>query len=303
MKDRISVREVRLVLTNRCNFRCYFCFNEGYATEQRDRTLNPSDYLRAVRHLVVKYGATKVRLSGGEPTLDPELPHLVGSLLSEFPGLDIGVTTNGGLPDKLRELLRGDALGRLQVNVSLPAAKAAEFRAMTGSGKLHEVLQSIAIATQSKSRVKINCVVTSRSQAAADVVHAGAQLNVPVKLLCLNVNPHNEQQIGQHGEAVASGVVSIQRMISDLGYRHEGGSEATLFATRGNHQLEIVDCSTSDPIEYFRRFRALRIYFDSHVAVTGDFDGYRRPFDPAAPEAAIDSLIFDIAGAIGNEAN
>lgn len=103
-------------------------------------------------------GTTKVRLTGGEPLLRKDLPHLI-SELRRLPGInEIALTTNGSLLAGQAAALRKAGLSRL--TVSLDAIDSERFRSITGGGDLDAVLKGIAAAESAGfSSIKINCVL------------------------------------------------------------------------------------------------------------------------------------------------
>jgi cyclic pyranopterin phosphate synthase len=101
--DRLNrpMRDLRISVTDRCNFRCPYCmpaeiFGEGYQFLSREEVLTFEEIARLAR-IFVRLGVMKVRLTGGEPLVRHSL-HLLVALLREIPGIeDIALTTNGVL--------------------------------------------------------------------------------------------------------------------------------------------------------------------------------------------------------------
>src|SRR3990170_7645915 len=92
------LRDLRISVTDRCNFRCRYCmprevFGERYAFLHRDELLSFDEIARLARTFA-RLGVHKVRLTGGEPLLRPRLADLIGKL-STVEGLDVALTTNG----------------------------------------------------------------------------------------------------------------------------------------------------------------------------------------------------------------
>ena len=101
------LRDVRISVTDRCNFRCVYCmpkevFGRDFEFLGREKLLTFEEIERVARAFVA-HGAEKVRLTGGEPLLRRDLERLV-AMLAEIPGLDLTLTTNGAL-------LRGQGAG------------------------------------------------------------------------------------------------------------------------------------------------------------------------------------------------
>jgi cyclic pyranopterin phosphate synthase len=157
------LRDLRISVTDRCNFRCTYCmpaelFGERYEFLPRSEILRFEEIERIAR-IAVELGATKLRITGGEPLLRAELPRLV-ERLAALPGdADLALTTNGVLLPETASALARAGLRRL--SVSLDSADPDVFLRMNG-GKLSvdRVLAGIAAAEAAGlAPLKINCVV------------------------------------------------------------------------------------------------------------------------------------------------
>lgn len=157
------MRDLRISLLDRCNFRCPYCmpeseFNADYQFLRKPQLLTHAEILRIAK-VAVSLGVTKLRLTGGEPLLDKNVPALVQSL-SELDGVeDLALTTNGTLLAPMAAKLADAGLHR--VTVSLDSLDEKIFREMSGNrGDLQKVLQGIEAADMAGlSPVKINTVV------------------------------------------------------------------------------------------------------------------------------------------------
>jgi len=157
------LRDLRISVIDRCNFRCPYCMPEDqYAQDyeflSKDQRLRFEEIER-LAHAFVALGVRKLRLTGGEPLLRRDLPHLVEQL-ARIPGVeDIAMTTNGVLLPKFAQALRDAGLHRL--TVSLDTLDAATFRTLSGGrGEVAEVLAGIEAAERAGfDRIKLNCVV------------------------------------------------------------------------------------------------------------------------------------------------
>src|SRR5579863_9785614 len=143
------LRDLRLSVIDRCNFRCPYCmprerFHEQYRFLKSSERLNFDEILRLTR-LFVDLGVVKLRITGGEPLLRPGLADLIGDL-SSLPGIeDVALTTNGVLLAQQAAAL--SAAGLKRVTVSLDSLDPAVFKAMSGGlGSVEEVLQGIDVA-------------------------------------------------------------------------------------------------------------------------------------------------------------
>lgn len=163
--DRLArpMRDLRVSVTDRCNFRCAYCmpmevFGPGFKFLPRAEILTFEEIAEVVR-VAADLGVTKVRLTGGEPLLRRELPALV-ELLSGIPGVtDLAMTTNGALLGRYAGDLAKAGLSR--VTVSLDSVDPAVFRTMNGVGvDLGTVLQGVEAAVLAGlGPIKLNAVV------------------------------------------------------------------------------------------------------------------------------------------------
>jgi cyclic pyranopterin phosphate synthase len=155
------VRDLRISVTDRCNFRCAYCmpkavFGHDYRFMDRKELLTFEELERVVRAFAA-LGVEKIRLTGGEPLLRKELEKLVGRL-ARVGGLDLTLTTNASLLARKAASLRAAGLDR--VNVSLDSLDDATFRAMNDvEFPVARVLEGIETAAATGLRVKVNAVV------------------------------------------------------------------------------------------------------------------------------------------------
>jgi len=152
-----AVRVLRISITDRCNFRCVYCMPaDGVRWLPQSDILTFEEIRDVVRSAVELHGITRVKLTGGEPTVRSGLVDLV-SMLREIVALtDISLTTNGMRLGELSHPLRQAGLDR--VTVSIDSLKPGRFRQITRTGDLPTVQQGLAQAQEVGLGVKINCV-------------------------------------------------------------------------------------------------------------------------------------------------
>ncbi|MED1488054.1 GTP 3',8-cyclase MoaA [Bacillus smithii] len=156
------LRDLRISVTDRCNFRCQYCmpaeiFGPDFAFLPKEEVLSFEEIER-LAIIFSKLGVRKIRVTGGEPLMRKELPSLIQRLL-KIPGIqDIGLTTNGVyLPKYAKELKEA---GLKRVNVSLDALNDEIFMKMNGRGvRSKAVIKGIDAALAHGLKVKINMVV------------------------------------------------------------------------------------------------------------------------------------------------
>jgi cyclic pyranopterin phosphate synthase len=150
-------RDLRISVTDRCNFRCVYCMpEEGMAWTPRDELLTFEEIERIARVLVERFDFTSIRLTGGEPTVRARLPLLVAKL--DALGVDLALTTNGATLPLLAADLAAAGLDR--INISLDSLRRDRFLTLTRRDALDDVLEGIDAAVAAGfSPVKVNVVL------------------------------------------------------------------------------------------------------------------------------------------------
>ena len=151
------VRDLRISVTDRCNFRCTYCMpEEGMQWMPRSEILTFEEIERLARICVERFGFGGIRLTGGEPTLRAHITRLVEKLAGL--GVDLAMTTNASTLRHSAHDLRHAGLRR--INISLDTLDRAKFARMTRRDELDNVLLGIAAAKEAGfDPVKINAVV------------------------------------------------------------------------------------------------------------------------------------------------
>lgn len=149
---------LRLSVTDACNFRCQYCLPEGY--------MKPADWqpplsiaeIELLARAFAQVGFSKIRLTGGEPTLRPDLVEIV-TRLAAIPGIrTLALSTNGFRLKKLSAPLI--AAGISQMNISLDSLQEEKFATLTGTDYLPTILEGIErVLEHGQCRVKINAVL------------------------------------------------------------------------------------------------------------------------------------------------
>jgi cyclic pyranopterin phosphate synthase len=154
-----TVKDLRVSITDRCNFRCTYCMPaEGMVWQDRAELLTFEEITRVVGVFTSRLGVTGVRLTGGEPTVRAHLPVLVGQLARLEARPDLAITTNGATFRLLAEDLRSAGLDR--VNISCDSLRRERFAEITRRDSLPAVLDGIRAAKEAGfAPVKINCVL------------------------------------------------------------------------------------------------------------------------------------------------
>jgi len=157
------LKDLRISVTDRCNFRCTYCmpaeiFGESYKFLPKNEILSFEEIARLAR-IFVEFGVNKLRITGGEPLLRTDLHKLI-AMLTGMPGLeDLTLTTNAFLLPQQAQQLKDAGLQR--VTISLDTLDDEVFKEMNGRGiSIDRVLQGIdAAAAVGLTPIKINAVV------------------------------------------------------------------------------------------------------------------------------------------------
>ena len=151
---------LRISITDACNFACIYCHREGIEpgpSGRQERQMKPEELGRIAR-VAVQLGITKLKLTGGEPTLRPDVVDVVAELGAVEGVEDLSMTTNGSrLADLAHELAEA---GLNRVNISLDTLRPERFKLITGRDCLDDVLAGVEAALDAGLRpVKLNMVL------------------------------------------------------------------------------------------------------------------------------------------------
>ncbi|MBM02022.1 MAG: GTP 3',8-cyclase MoaA [Chloroflexi bacterium] len=165
MKDKLNRRltDLRISVTDRCNFRCRYCmpeelYGEAYEFLKKDQVLSFEEIVRLTK-IFIKLGVNKVRLTGGEPLVRKNIESLISSISSLSKNIDLAMTTNGYLLNKFANILFVSGLKRL--TISLDSLDNDIFQKMSGKKfNVDEVLMGISTAKKvGFEKIKINSVI------------------------------------------------------------------------------------------------------------------------------------------------
>jgi len=151
------ITDLRVSVTDRCNFRCVYCRSADPDKHMaHDELLDWGEYERLVR-ILVRMGIRKVRVTGGEPLVRPGVESFIGRLKA-LGVQDLSMTTNGHLLAERCDTLIAAGLGR--INISLDSLDRAKFEQVTRTKAFDQVMAGIDAAQNSALRpVKVNAVL------------------------------------------------------------------------------------------------------------------------------------------------
>jgi cyclic pyranopterin phosphate synthase len=177
------VKDLRVSITDRCNFRCAYCMpEEGMQWLPRDELLTYEEIARVARVCVERFGFESVRVTGGEPLVRAHVTRLV-QMLAPL-DVDIAMTTNGvRLPELAHELV---AAGLRRINISLDSLQRERFFALTKRDELQRVLAGIDAALDAGlSPVKVNAVVMRgvNDDEVVDLARFGRERGVGIRFI------------------------------------------------------------------------------------------------------------------------
>lgn len=149
------LRHLRISVTGRCNFNCFFCHAEGYtAPPNKDLELSLEEF-RVVAEAAKRVGFIDYKLTGGEPLIRDDIGEIVDIFASV--GGRVSITTNGSFLVKRLKVLDPGKLDH--INVSLNSLDREKFKKITGVDVLDKVVEGIRAAYEAGHRIKINFVV------------------------------------------------------------------------------------------------------------------------------------------------
>jgi cyclic pyranopterin phosphate synthase len=240
------LRNVRLSVTDRCNLRCEYCMPEEHYVWLPREDLLHFEETSALVDIFIELGVDKLRLTGGEPLLRRDLPHLV-RLLSAKDGLrDLAMTTNGVLLAPQVDALKAAGLHR--VTVSLDTLRRDRFIALTRFDELDRAKEGIDAARRVFGGTKLDTVVIKgvNDDELEDLVEYGRTMSAEVRFI-------EYMDVGGATRWSPDRVVSRQEILQVLGRRygtieplHQDSAPAERFALHDGTVFGII-ASTTEP--------------------------------------------------------
>ncbi|MGC8942338.1 MAG: GTP 3',8-cyclase MoaA [Sulfurihydrogenibium sp.] len=179
---KMEISYLRISVTDKCNLKCFYCRPDNMEFIPHEEILRYEEIARLVKAMT-KYGLKKVRITGGEPLVRPQIENLV-YLLRQIPEIqDIGMTTNGITLAHHAEKLKKAGLNRL--NISIDSLKPELFYQIT-KGRLEDVLEGIKVSKKlGFDPIKINAVIIKglNDNEALDFVEFGIEYGVEIRFM------------------------------------------------------------------------------------------------------------------------
>jgi cyclic pyranopterin phosphate synthase len=245
------LRDLRISVTDRCNFRCPYCmpkevFGAGYQF-LRDPQLMSLEELLRIAQAFRSLGVEKIRLTGGEPLLRADVPELIRGLKQTVGVREVALTTNGWLLEKLAPVLRAAGLDRLNVSVdSLNDVTAGKLNGLGFS--VARVLRGIDAAAALGFPIKINCVVQrgindGEVLALCDYFRAKGHALRFIEFMDVgNTNHWNPERVVPAKELVA--MIGAQWPLEPVGPMYRGEVAARYRYTDGRGEIGVISSVT-----------------------------------------------------------
>ena len=156
---------IRLSITDVCNFKCGYCLPNGYQIDKSDnRKFLHLDEIRRLAKVFSKLGVSKIRLTGGEPTVRKDFFEIIKIFKNEAEIKKVVITTNGYHLDKKAKMLVDSGLNG--INISIDSLNRNTFKTITGHDRLPEILKGIQnLQDLDFNNIKINAVLLNNINA------------------------------------------------------------------------------------------------------------------------------------------
>ena len=150
---------IRMSITDVCNFKCGYCLPNGYQVDKSDnRKFLHLDEIRRLSKCFSHLGVSKIRITGGEPTVRKDFFDIIKVLKFDSGIKNVVITTNGYNLDKKAKLLANSGL--TGINISIDSLNKETFKNITGHDRLPEILQGIEnLQNMGFENIKINSVL------------------------------------------------------------------------------------------------------------------------------------------------
>jgi GTP 3',8-cyclase len=179
------IRDLRISVTDRCNFRCFYCLPHGEPPLARRETIVTFEELALAAEVFVDLGIEKIRLTGGEPLLRKDLPKLTEMIARLKPRLkDLALTTNGIDLPKHASALKDAGLDR--VTISLDSLDRKNFQDITGVDAIEKVFAAIETAKKFEFEpIKLNAVIVRgrNDHEVADLAKFAREVDVKMRFI------------------------------------------------------------------------------------------------------------------------
>jgi cyclic pyranopterin phosphate synthase len=286
------VGDLRISVTDRCNFRCRYCMPaEGLPWLANDDLLSVDEIARLAA-LFVRLGIREMKVTGGEPTVRPELPAIVGALREIDARTDLSLTTNGQRLDRLARPLKDAGLDR--VTVSCDSLLRHRFAEMTRRDALDAVRRGIDAAREAGlDPIKINCVVIAgtNDDEAVDFAHLARDGGYDVRFI--EYMPLDAEHAWERSKVAASNDLRalIERTYPLVAADRDGPATRFVFADGAGGSIGFISSVTAPFCDSCDR---VRLTADGQLRAclfAIDETDLRTPLRSGASDAELEDLI------------
>ena len=225
MKDRFQ-REIdylRLSVTDNCNLRCVYCMEEDTCNFLANNKKITDDEIIRIVTASAKLGIKKIRVTGGEPLIRPNIVDLIGRI-NNIDGIEeIYMTTNGILLyDKIEELVKNGLKG---VNISLDSLQEERFNKITRRSGFDKVIKAIDKSIELGISVKVNTVIMNDINKDEIMDFVKLTLSKPIDIRFIELMPIGIGQVdkGVSNEEIISLIKSEFSDLEEIGRAKKGG--------------------------------------------------------------------------------
>lgn len=207
-----AINYLRISITDRCNLRCAYCLPEAGVKWMPQESILTADEIMEVVAAAVGLGITKVRITGGEPLVRPDVIEIV-KRISAIGGVDdLSLTTNAILLEEMAKPLAEAGLQR--VNISMDTLQPEKFKKITRFGDFHKAWRGILAADAAGlTPIKMNCVVVGGLNDDEVLDLAKLSIDHPWHIRFIELMPvANEEDWGNNLPSKEDRYVSVQRM-------------------------------------------------------------------------------------------
>jgi GTP 3',8-cyclase len=266
-----TIDYLRLSVTERCNFRCTYCMPEKPFSWVPNEELLTFPELFLFVKAAIDEGVTKIRITGGEPTLRDDLDSFFKMIFDYAPSVDIALTTNGFLMANYAE--RYAKAGLKRINISLDSVNAETAKKIAG-GKdvLANVLSGIDASVLAGMRVKLNCVPLKglNDHELVDIFEFARSKKIMIRFIEYMENSHGAAT-GLRSDAIKE-ILGAKYSFTEVQKDHS--SPAKIYKLEDGYMFGIIEPHSDDFCSSCNRLRLTAegqlipcLYFDEAVSV------------------------------------
>lgn len=267
------INYLRLSVTERCNFRCSYCMpDKPFSWVPKENLLSFEEMFSFVK-AAIDEGITKIRITGGEPTLREDLDKFLAMIYDYKPDMDIAMTTNGFLLSECAESLAKAGLKR--INISLDSLRSETAKQIAG-GKdvLYRVLKGIDAALKVGLRVKLNTVPLKgvNDDELFDIIEYAKERGVMLRFIEFMENTHAAKgAVGLNSDEILS-IIGQKYEFEEI--QKEFSSPARLYQMKDGYKFGVIEPHKEDFCDSCNRLRLTAegylipcLYFDEALSI------------------------------------